>query len=107
MFCYKCGTAMAEGTAVCPQCGAAVAEAPQVQPPPAAPTQPWPVSQPPYWQAPLTDGKATASMILGILGLLCFWGVAGVPAVILGHLSKADIKKSAGRLQGDGIATVG
>jgi hypothetical protein len=46
-------------------------------------------------------------MILGILGLLCFWGVAGVPAVILGHLSKADIKKSAGRLQGEGMATAG
>jgi hypothetical protein len=46
-------------------------------------------------------------LILGIFGLLCLWGIAGVPAVILGHLSKADIKKSAGRLQGDGIATVG
>ena len=107
MFCYKCGTAMAEGTAVCPQCGAAVAEAPQVPPPPAAPAQPWPVPQQQYWQAPRTDAKATASMILGIAGLLCLWGIAGIPAVILGHLSKADIKKSAGRQQGEGMATAG
>lgn len=107
MFCYKCGTAMAEDTAVCPQCGAAVAEAPQVPPPPAAPSQSWPAPQQQYWQAARTDGKATASMVLGILGLLCFWGIAGVPAVILGHLSKADIKKSGGRLQGEGMATTG
>jgi type IV pilus assembly protein PilA len=111
MFCFKCGTAMGDDAAVCPQCGAAVADAPQVAPsPPAPPSQPWPGSPAPqqqYWQPPRTDGKATASMILGILGLLCFWGIAGIPAVILGHLSKADIRKNAGRLQGDGMATAG
>jgi hypothetical protein len=38
---------------------------------------------------------------------MCFTVFAGVPAVILGHLSKSEIRKSQGRLQGDGIALAG
>jgi type II secretory pathway pseudopilin PulG len=54
-----------------------------------------------------TDGKATASLILGILSLLCFSILAGIPAIILGHMSKANIRNSMGRLKGDGMATAG
>jgi hypothetical protein len=48
-------------------------------------------------------------MILGILSLTClgFGAVLAVPAVILGHLSKSSIRKSAGRLSGGGMATTG
>jgi hypothetical protein len=46
-------------------------------------------------------------MILGILSLTCFSALTGIPAVILGHLSKANIRKSGGRLGGDGMATAG
>jgi hypothetical protein len=56
---------------------------------------------------PPTDGQATASMIFGILGLTCFWGVFGVPAVILGHFAKSNIRKSMGQLGGEGMATAG
>jgi type IV pilus assembly protein PilA len=54
-----------------------------------------------------TDGKATASMIFGILSITCFWIFAGIPAVILGHMAKSNIAKSMGRLKGDGMATAG
>jgi hypothetical protein len=56
-----------------------------------------------------TDGKATTSMILGILSmLLCFFGwIAGIPAIILGHISRSNIRKSMGRLRGDGMALAG
>jgi hypothetical protein len=48
-----------------------------------------------------------ASTVFGILGILCFWGVFGVPAVILGHLAKASIGRSTGRLKGEGMAMAG
>jgi type II secretory pathway pseudopilin PulG len=47
-------------------------------------------------------------MILGIASfVLCLSFFAGIPAVILGHISRSKIKKSRGRLQGDGMALTG
>jgi type II secretory pathway pseudopilin PulG len=54
-----------------------------------------------------TDGKATGSLILGILSLLCLSFLAGIPAVILGHMSRKNIRESMGRLKGDGMALAG
>jgi type IV pilus assembly protein PilA len=84
----------------------------------AAPGSPWlnvpPMAQPvqpqayrPYVGEPQTDGKATGSLILGILSLLCFSFLAGIPAVILGHMSRKNIRQSMGRLKGDGMALAG
>lgn len=36
-----------------------------------------------------------------------FWILTGIPAIILGHMSRAQIKKSMGRLKGDGMALAG
>jgi type IV pilus assembly protein PilA len=47
------------------------------------------------------------SLILGILSLIGLWLLAGIPAIILGHLAKSSISKSMGRLKGDGMATAG
>ena len=129
MFCFRCGASMPDEAQVCPQCAAPVASAqpprtPQApQPPPS--DSPWlnppPQSQYPpqvqyppeqypgqyYPQRPPTDGKATASLVFGILSILCFLILAGIPAIILGHLSRADIKRSMGRLLGDGMALAG
>jgi type II secretory pathway pseudopilin PulG len=66
-----------------------------------------PITPAEYGQELKTEGKATASMILGILSITCFWIFAGIPAVILGHLAKSSIAKSMGRLKGDGMATAG
>jgi hypothetical protein len=109
MFCFKCGGSMPDSSAVCPQCGAAVADAPQPAPPsmpPPGTAYGVPPTQPHGYRPP-TDAQATASMIFGILGLTCFWGVAGLPAVILGHISKSNIRKSMGQLGGEGMATAG
>src|SRR5262249_26691726 len=109
MFCYKCGGSMPDSSTVCPLCGAATADAPQPPPRPEAP--PGPHAAPAQPQVPFgrppTDGQATASMIFGILGLTCFWGIAGIPAVILGHISKSNIRKSAGQYGGARGGTAG
>lgn len=88
---------------------------------PAAATSPWlntppmrqpsqipqPGQQPIYQGEPQTDGKATGSLVLGILSLLCFSFLAGIPAIILGHISRKNIRQSMGRLKGDGMALAG
>jgi hypothetical protein len=56
---------------------------------------------------PQTSGKATASLIAGIAGYLILPLIAAIPAIILGHLALSEIKKSAGRLKGDGMAIAG
>ena len=109
MFCFKCGASMPDTSPVCTQCGAEAKNAPQPQavPQPQVPGWSQPGAAQPYQVAPPTDGKALASMIFGIVGMLCFWGVLGIPAVILGHLGKSSISKSMGRLKGEGMATAG
>jgi hypothetical protein len=60
-----------------------------------------------YEQGQTTSSKAIWSLVLGILGLTCLGCIAGVPAVICGHMALASIKKSAGLLTGDGMALAG
>jgi type II secretory pathway pseudopilin PulG len=57
-----------------------------------------------YPLEPRTDGKAVASMVLGFL---FFSWAAAIAAVILGHISRGEIRRSAGRLQGSGMALTG
>lgn len=52
------------------------------------------------------NGKAIASMILGIAGIFTC-GLASIVAVILGHISRGEIKRSGGREQGSGMALAG
>lgn len=137
MFCTNCGASQPDNTNLCSNCGrpvhgpaqpgmpsqaAAVAQpAPAPPTPPATPaapavsTSPWlntppmrqPLQQPIYQGEPQTDGKATGSLILGILSMLCFSFLAGIPAIILGHISRKNIRQSMGRLKGDGMALAG
>ena len=53
---------------------------------------------------PQTSGKATASLILGIFFFVL---PAAVLAIIFGHLSWSEIKRSGGRLTGAGRALAG
>jgi len=54
------------------------------------------------------SGLALASVILGICGIvLCLGPLAGIPAVICGHIAHSTIKKSGGALTGAGLATTG
>lgn len=117
MFCFKCGANMPDNGTACPQCGspvqntsssptAAVATAPAPAPTMSAMTSA-PLTPSGYGQEPKTDGKATASMILGILSVTCLGFLAAIPAIILGHMSRSSIAKSMGRLKGDGMALAG
>jgi len=54
-----------------------------------------------------TSGLAIWSLILGILSLICFSVLAGIPAVICGHTALSRIKRSGGLLQGNGLAIGG
>jgi len=118
---------MPEDATVCPQCATPVQAIPTPPPPPQQPStnpastsallnvppapaqyaQQYPPLAQPY-QPPRTDGGAIASMVLGIASFaLCLSIFTGIPAVILGHISRSKIKKSGGRLQGDGLALTG
>ena len=48
-----------------------------------------------------------ASLVLGILGLVCFGLFTGIPAVICGHTAQSRIRRSAGALTGEGLALGG
>ena len=101
MFCSKCGATIPEGSQFCNQCGQPIAGQPVAPAPPVATT---PQLQTPSPDAP-TSGKALASLITGIFGLLFF--PIGIAAIILGHMSRSEIRNSNGRLKGDGMATAG
>jgi type II secretory pathway pseudopilin PulG len=73
-------------------------EFPELTPPAVAPSSP--VEQ------PVTDGKAIGSMVCGIVSFV-IPVLVSIPAVILGHMSRAAIRKSMGRLTGDGMALAG
>jgi competence protein ComGC len=64
---------------------------------------------PPPPTTPLPRSSATAiwSLVLGILSLVCFSIITGIPAVICGHVAHGRIKRSEGLLTGSGMALSG
>lgn len=56
---------------------------------------------------PKDSTMALLSMIFGIAAFLVLPGIGAIAAIILGHLGKSEIKKSAGMLKGNGMATAG
>jgi type II secretory pathway pseudopilin PulG len=136
MFCFKCGASMPDDATICPQCATPVQSIPTAPPPPQAPQagaptpastsawlnvppaqtqyppqQAYPPQAQPYsgqFQPQKTDGGAIASLILGIASIvLCLNIFTGIPAIITGHISYSKIKKSMGRLKGEGMALTG
>jgi len=95
LLCGACGNTVAADDRFCRVCGrvvgpvspVATANIPMT---PAAPAQ--------------TSGKATASLVCG---LLFFIPLAFVGAIVFGHLALSEIRKSAGRLKGEGLAIAG
>lgn len=104
LICPKCGAALPDGSLFCSQCGNAFANT-QFTPPvvnaqftpsvASAPGTPLPEAQ--------TDGKAIASLVCGILNVFPLF----IVAIVLGHISLSEIRKSAGRLKGEGLAIAG
>ncbi|MGH7280856.1 MAG: DUF4190 domain-containing protein [Polyangiaceae bacterium] len=55
-----------------------------------------------------TENKAVTALVLGIVSIFCSFGfLTGIPAIILGVMSKRDIDRSAGTLGGGGMAIGG
>ena len=95
-LCPYCSKPIDDLAQFCNFCGKTVA---------AVPTTPTPgYPSPQYSGEPETSGKAIASLICGIL---CFFLPASIVAIVMGHLSLSEIKKSAGRLKGQGMAMAG
>ncbi len=86
--CPQCGRAVPDSATVCSSCNASLAAVSAGQQPVKA----------------ATSGKAVTSLILSFFSLLF---IPGVLAVILGHISWSQIKKSGGRLKGKGLALAG
>ncbi len=116
MFCSNCGENIDPRAQICPRCGAASSAATQPGPPAPGATPPNLPSLSPPPSAPMsamppaesqTDRRAVFSLVLGILSITCFWILAGIPAIILGHISYSAIRKSMGRLKGEGLAIAG
>jgi type IV pilus assembly protein PilA len=80
-FCRVCGRATSGGSVTTPAVGAAT---------PAANAE--------------TSSKAILSLVCGLLFFIPFLFIA---AIVLGHLALSEIRKSAGRLKGEGIAIAG
>jgi hypothetical protein len=63
------------------------------------------------YASPRTDGLAIASLITGILSLVCCVGVIGIvlgpAAAIMGFVSRGRITSSGGTLGGGGLAIGG
>lgn len=116
MFCPSCGQQIPDNSVTCGFCHAAIPQLAQpMAPPPAAPQFAAPV--PGYPQPAPTEkcGKATGSLVLGIIALVLTVSIIGFPlgfllavvGVILGHMAHSQIKQSRGRLGGHGKATAG
>lgn len=98
MFCNRCGNDNPANSTFCNQCGQPLGGAIEAS---VAPTAAVPAED------AKTDNKAVVSLVLGILSLTFFSILAGLPAVVLGHISRSNIQKSMGRLKGEGIALAG
>ena len=96
MFCSLCGASNADNSQTCVRCGRSLLA-------PDALAFGMPASPQPPGQAH-TSGKAVASLVCGIL---FFFFPSAIAAIILGHLSLSEIRKSGGRLVGDGMAIAG
>ncbi|MEU2788251.1 DUF1707 and DUF4190 domain-containing protein [Streptomyces sp. NPDC007100] len=85
-----------------------VADLPQGPVPQAqfTPRQPLPATFMPMQMPPptRTNGAATGSLVCGILTPVT-WGLTAIPAVILGHKARAEVRQSGER--GDGQAVAG
>ena len=92
-FCLGCGNSISEDERFCPICGRDSSESgPRIDPGVA------------FGLAPETSGKAIFSLVCGLLFIIL---PLSIVAVVFGHLSLSEIRRSAGRLTGRGLAIGG
>jgi type IV pilus assembly protein PilA len=96
MNCPYCAELIADDSQFCPKCGSRLGVS--------YPAAPGSVSPPFGTGGQKTSGKAIASLICGVF---TWFLPASIAAIVLGHLSLSEIRKSAGRLKGHGMAVAG
>lgn len=102
MNCPTCGRGNPDEAAFCGGCGSRLA-ASAAQPPP----RPYPTT-PQYTPPAPTSGYAVASLVFGLLGLMCMLPLIGqLLGLVLGLVALSKIGKSDGALQGQGMAIAG
>jgi type IV pilus assembly protein PilA len=99
-ICPHCQRPIRDDIWLCPLCGGAVSAV-------ASGAAPYGAGGPMPSVPVHDDSKALASLICGIIGVVLLPFIASIPAIILGHLSLSEIKRSAGRLGGRGMAVAG
>lgn len=57
--------------------------------------------------APLMHTKAILSLVFGLLAWIMCPVIAAIPAVVLGHQARAEIRQARGTLDGDAFAVAG
>ena len=101
IVCTACGNQVAPGDQFCRRCGMAVSATLAAMPAASIPAA-IPVSR---TMGPAeTSGKAITSLICGLLFFVPF---AFIAAVVFGHIALSEVKRSAGRLKGEGLAIAG
>ncbi|OFW58569.1 MAG: hypothetical protein A2Y75_10315 [Candidatus Solincola sediminis] len=128
--CAKCGSQNPDDAVFCANCGYAFQqppespEAPTGPPPPpnAVVTPPLPFAQPTagyptgpptvggpyqYPYVPANNGKATAALVLGILGIFLCPFIFPILALVFGYSAKNEIAASRGAQTGESNATAG
>jgi type IV pilus assembly protein PilA len=101
--CSICGNQIArDNAAFCPLCGSPLSPAQTLSPTP-IPAAPQPPPAPAPF-TPTTSGLAVASMICGFLFFILPTAIA---AIIMGHISRSQIRHSGGKRTGAGMALAG
>jgi hypothetical protein len=54
-----------------------------------------------------TSSLAVVALIFGILGWTFLPGIGSLVAIVTGHMARADIRRNAGLMEGDGLAVAG
>jgi len=71
------------------------------------PAAPPPLPSPSMTASAGTSTLAVVSLVAGITSWLLLPFVAGLVAIVCGHMARGEIARSGGRLEGDGLAVAG